>query len=33
MLGCFSLLVELVEVKDLRLAKFGEVLIKYYNYL
>jgi hypothetical protein len=33
MLGWFSLLLKLAEVQDLRLAKLGEVLIEFRNYL
>jgi hypothetical protein len=31
-LGCFSLLLELAEVQDLRLAELGELLIELCNY-
>jgi hypothetical protein len=33
MLGWFSLLLKLAEVKDLRLAELGEVLIEFHNCL
>jgi hypothetical protein len=33
MLGCFSLLLLLAEMKDLRLTKLGEILIKFYDCL
>jgi hypothetical protein len=33
MLGCFSLLLKLAEVQDLRLAEFGKVLIELHNCL